>query len=42
MQRFAKPAELTSAINFLTDPANRYITGVSLDVAGGAHLGAGS
>lgn len=42
MQRFAEPAEVANAITFLTDPANRYITGVSLDVAGGAHLGIGS
>lgn len=42
MQRFAEPTEVASAISFLTDPANRYITGVSLDVAGGAHLGMGS
>lgn len=42
MQRFAEPAEVASAIRFLTDPLNRYITGVSLDVAGGAHLGIGS
>ncbi len=42
MQRFAEPAEVASAISFLTDPMNRYITGVSLDVAGGAHLGMGS
>jgi NAD(P)-dependent dehydrogenase (short-subunit alcohol dehydrogenase family) len=42
MQRFAEPAEVASAISFLTDPSNRYITGVSLDVAGGAHLGMGS
>ncbi|MGQ3256798.1 MAG: SDR family NAD(P)-dependent oxidoreductase, partial [Microbacterium aurantiacum] len=42
MQRFAEPVEVARAIEFLTDPANRYITGVSLDVAGGAHLGMGS
>lgn len=42
MRRFAEPTEVASAINFLTDPSNRYITGVSLDVAGGAHLGMGS
>lgn len=42
MQRFAEPDEIARAIQFLTDPANRYITGVSLDVAGGAHLGIGS
>jgi NAD(P)-dependent dehydrogenase (short-subunit alcohol dehydrogenase family) len=42
MQRFARPDEVASAALFLTDPANRYITGVSLDVAGGAHLGMGS
>ncbi|NYD69884.1 SDR family NAD(P)-dependent oxidoreductase [Herbiconiux flava] len=42
MQRFAQPDEVARAALFLTDPANRYITGVSLDVAGGAHLGMGS
>lgn len=42
MRRFARPDEVTSAALFLTDPRNRYITGVSLDVAGGAHLGMGS
>ncbi|MET0887013.1 MAG: SDR family oxidoreductase [Mycetocola sp.] len=42
MGRFAEPSEVASAIDFLTSPANRYITGVSLDVAGGAHLGIGS
>ncbi|MBG6218688.1 NAD(P)-dependent dehydrogenase (short-subunit alcohol dehydrogenase family) [Arthrobacter sp. CAN_A6] len=42
MQRFAEPTEVANAISFLTDPINRYITGVSLDVAGGAHLGMGS
>ncbi|WP_051764876.1 SDR family NAD(P)-dependent oxidoreductase [Streptomyces sp. NRRL F-5135] len=42
MRRFAEPAEVANAIGFLTDRANRYITGVSLDVAGGAHLGMGS
>ena len=39
MQRFARPDEVANAALFLTDPRNRYITGVSLDVAGGAHLG---
>lgn len=42
MRRFAEPVEVANAIAFLTDPANRYISGVSLDVAGGAHLGMGS
>lgn len=42
MQRFAETDEVASAITFLTGPTNRYITGVSLDVAGGAHLGMGS
>lgn len=42
MQRFAEPAEVANAVAFLTDAVNRYITGVSLDVAGGAHLGMGS
>lgn len=42
MGRFARPDEIANAALFLTDPANRYITGISLDVAGGAHLGIGS
>ncbi|WPO88834.1 SDR family oxidoreductase (plasmid) [Herbiconiux sp. KACC 21604] len=42
MQRFARPEEVANAALFLADPRNRYITGVSLDVAGGAHLGMGS
>ncbi|RAM37836.1 SDR family NAD(P)-dependent oxidoreductase [Arthrobacter globiformis] len=42
MRRFAEPDEVARAIIFLTDPDNRYITGVSLDVAGGAHLGMGT
>lgn len=42
MRRFAEPEEVANAIQFLTDAKNRYITGVSLDVAGGAHLGIGS
>ncbi|MFF3853585.1 SDR family NAD(P)-dependent oxidoreductase [Micromonospora sp. NPDC002575] len=42
MRRFAEPDEVTRAVLFLTDPANRYITGVSLDVAGGTHLGIGT
>lgn len=42
MQRFARPDEVANAALFLTHPQNRYITGVSLDVAGGAHLGMGS
>jgi NAD(P)-dependent dehydrogenase (short-subunit alcohol dehydrogenase family) len=42
MKRFAEPAEVANAISFLTDRTNRYITGISLDVAGGAHLGMGS
>ncbi|MCR2816861.1 SDR family NAD(P)-dependent oxidoreductase [Microbacterium jiangjiandongii] len=42
MGRFAEPDEVARAALFLTDPANRYITGVSLDVAGGAHLGMGT
>lgn len=42
MQRFAQPDEVANAALFLTDPLNRYITGVSLDVAGGAHLGMGT
>ena len=35
MQRFARSNEVSSAALFLTHPQNRYITGVSLDVAGG-------
>jgi NAD(P)-dependent dehydrogenase (short-subunit alcohol dehydrogenase family) len=42
MGRFAEPDEVARAILFLADPDNRYITGVSLDVAGGAHLGMGT
>jgi len=40
--RFAEPSEVARAALFLTDPAKRCITGVSLDVAGGAHLGMGT
>lgn len=42
MRRFAEPNEVARAILFLADPDNRYITGVTLDVAGGAHLGMGT
>jgi NAD(P)-dependent dehydrogenase (short-subunit alcohol dehydrogenase family) len=42
MRRFAEPDEVARAILFLADPSNRYITGVTLDVAGGAHLGIGT
>jgi NAD(P)-dependent dehydrogenase (short-subunit alcohol dehydrogenase family) len=42
MRRFAEPDEVARAILFLADPDNRYITGIALDVAGGAHLGMGS
>lgn len=42
MGRFAEPEEVAATITFLTDPANRYLTGLSLDVAGGARLGMGS
>jgi len=42
MRRFAEPEEVARAILFLADPGNRYITGVTLDVAGGAHLGMGT
>lgn len=42
MGRFAEPEEVARAILFLADPDNRYITGVTLDVAGGAHLGMGT
>ncbi|WP_328785624.1 SDR family oxidoreductase [Streptomyces canus] len=42
MGRFAEPDEVAATIAFLTDPGNRYLTGLSLDVAGGARLGMGS
>ena len=42
MGRFAEPDEVARAILFLADPDNRYVTGVTLDVAGGAHLGVGT
>jgi NAD(P)-dependent dehydrogenase (short-subunit alcohol dehydrogenase family) len=42
MRRFAEPDEVARAVLFLADPDNRYITGVTLDVAGGAHLGMGT
>lgn len=42
MGRFAEPEEVASAVAFLTDASNRYVSGVSLDVAGGAHLGMGT
>ncbi len=42
MRRFAEPDEVARAILFLADPDNRYITGVTLDVAGGAQLGIGA
>ncbi|WP_238148332.1 SDR family NAD(P)-dependent oxidoreductase [Rothia halotolerans] len=42
MQRFAEPAEVARSIEFLTAPENRYLTGLSMDVAGGAHLGMGT
>ncbi|MDH6627277.1 NAD(P)-dependent dehydrogenase (short-subunit alcohol dehydrogenase family) [Streptomyces sp. LBL] len=42
MGRFAEPEEVAATIAFLTDAANRYLTGLSLDVAGGARLGMGS
>ncbi|QRP46017.1 SDR family NAD(P)-dependent oxidoreductase [Amycolatopsis sp. FDAARGOS 1241] len=42
MGRFAEPEEVAATIAFLTDPENRYLTGLSLDVAGGARLGMGS
>ncbi|AQW54251.1 SDR family NAD(P)-dependent oxidoreductase [Streptomyces violaceusniger] len=42
MGRFAEPEEVAATIAFLTDPTNRYLTGLSLDVAGGARLGMGS
>lgn len=40
--RFATPADVAEAAFFLASPAGSYITGVSLDVAGGARLGMGS
>lgn len=42
MGRFAQPVEVVRSVLFLTAPENRYLTGVTLDVAGGAHLGMGS
>ncbi|ALG30340.1 short-chain dehydrogenase [Glutamicibacter halophytocola] len=42
MQRFAEPNEVANAVTFLTASENRYLTGISLDVAGGAHLGMGT
>jgi NAD(P)-dependent dehydrogenase (short-subunit alcohol dehydrogenase family) len=42
MRRFGRPEEIANAALFLTDPANHFITGVCLDVAGGGHLGMGS
>lgn len=42
MGRFAQPAEVARVVVNLTDPVNRYLTGLSLDVAGGAHLGFGT
>ena len=32
----------STVIAFVTDPANRYLTGLTLDIAGGARLGMGS
>lgn len=42
MGRFAEPEEVAETIAFLCAPTNRYLTGLSLDVAGGARLGMGS
>jgi NAD(P)-dependent dehydrogenase (short-subunit alcohol dehydrogenase family) len=42
MQRFAEPDEVARTVAFLTARENRYLTGLSVDVAGGAHLGMGS
>lgn len=42
MGRFAEPEEVAETIAFLSAPANRYLTGLALDVAGGARLGMGS
>jgi NAD(P)-dependent dehydrogenase (short-subunit alcohol dehydrogenase family) len=42
MQRFAEPDEVARTVVFLTARENRYLTGLSLDVAGGAHLGMGT
>lgn len=35
MQRAGDPAEIARAVLFLLDPANRYITGQNIEVAGG-------
>jgi NAD(P)-dependent dehydrogenase (short-subunit alcohol dehydrogenase family) len=40
--RFAEPEEVARVVGFLVDPDNRYLTGLSLDIAGGAHLGMGT
>ncbi|WP_257890441.1 SDR family NAD(P)-dependent oxidoreductase [Rhodococcus sp. USK10] len=42
MQRFAEPDEVARTVAFLTAVENRYLTGLSIDVAGGAHLGMGT
>ncbi|MCZ4590089.1 SDR family oxidoreductase (plasmid) [Rhodococcus opacus] len=42
MQRFAEPDEVARTVAFLTASENRYLTGLSVDVAGGAHLGMGT
>jgi NAD(P)-dependent dehydrogenase (short-subunit alcohol dehydrogenase family) len=40
--RFATPADVAHAVCLLVDPASDYLTGVALDVAGGARLGVGT
>ncbi|MDV6212648.1 SDR family oxidoreductase [Rhodococcus erythropolis] len=42
MQRFAEPEEVARTVTFLTAAENRYLTGLSIDIAGGAHLGMGT
>jgi enoyl-[acyl-carrier-protein] reductase (NADH) len=38
LNRNVEPADVTSAVLFLTSDAASFITGVSLDVDGGLHL----
>lgn len=42
MRRFATVDDVVQAMLFLVDDASDYFTGLSLDVAGGAHLGMGT
>jgi 3-oxoacyl-[acyl-carrier protein] reductase len=35
--RIGSPAEVAEAVGFLLDPANRYVTGASIDVNGGLY-----